>query len=159
MTDDLTLTLHRHIKASPQAVWRCWTEEDLLKQWFAPDPVVTTVAELDPRPGGGFRTVMQVPEMGEMGGDPGCVLLAEPAARLVWTNALGPEFRPNPLGNDPGSFAFTADIRMSAKDGGCDYHVTVFHATPEGKKTHEDMGFAQGWGTAAKQLDVLAQSL
>ena len=159
MTADLTLSFTRHIKASPQAVWRCWTEPDLLKQWFAPSPVVTTVAELDPRPGGTFRTVMEVPEYGTMAGDPGCVLVAELAARLVWTSALGPEFRPNPIGTEPTDFAFTADIRMSPDNDGTRYEVVVSHATLEGRAAHEAMGFHDGWGAAADQMATLAAGL
>ena len=159
MTKDLTLQFDRQIAASPETIWRCWTEADLLKQWFAPAPVVTTEAEIDARPGGGFRTVMEVPEHGTMAGDPGCVLVAEPAARLVWTNALGPEFQPNLIGTGPMDFAFTADIRMQARDGGTHYQVTVSHATAAGKEAHEGMGFYDGWGSAADQMAELAASL
>ncbi len=159
MTDDLTLSFTRHIKASPANVWRCWTEPDLLKQWFAPAPVITTEAEIDARPGGGFRTVMEVPEHGTMAGDPGCVLLADPAARLVWTNALGPEFRPNAMGDGPMDFAFTADIRITPAEGGCTYDVTVLHATDAARAVHESMGFFDGWGSAADQMAALAAGL
>ena len=159
MSDALTLSFTRHIKAKPATVWRCWTEEALLKQWFAPKPVVTSGAQLDPQPGGAFKTVMQVPDHGEMAGDPGCVLVADPAARLVWTNALGPGFRPNPIGTGPMDFAFTAEILMAEEDGGCRYSSTVWHATAEAAKAHESMGFYDGWGTAADQLEALAQSL
>ena len=159
MTKDHSLHFTRQINARPQAVWRCWTEPALLKQWFAPAPVVTTEAEIDPQPGGGFRTVMEVPDHGTMAGDPGCGLLAEPAARLVWTNALGPGFVPNLIGTGPMDFAFTADIRMSDRDGGCHYDVRVLHASAEGKQTHENMGFFDGWGAAAAQMAELAATL
>lgn len=157
--DDLTLSFTRTIAASPNAVWRCWTEPDLLRQWFAPAPVVVTLAELDPQPGGAFRTVMQVPDYGEMAGDPGCVLVAEPAVRLVWTNALGPGFQPNVLGTGEMDFAFTADIRMASTSEGCQYDVSVLHASRDGAAAHERMGFFTGWGAAADQLAVLAASL
>lgn len=159
MTDDLMLKFTRLINASPNAVWRCWTEPGLLKQWFAPKPVVTTLAEIEPYPGGRFRTVMQVPDHGEMAGAPGCILIAEPAMRLVWTNALGPEFHPNLVGTSDIDFAFTADIRMTSEGGGCRYDVKVMHATEAAKSSHEDMGFFDGWGTAATQLEALAATL
>lgn len=159
MSGETTLAFHRTIKARPETVWRCWTEPDLLKQWFAPEPVVTTLAELDPVPGGAFRTVMQVPDHGEMSGDPGCVLVADPARRLVWTNALGPGFRPNLLGTGEMDFAFTADISMAPDPEGCAYDVKVLHATPAGAAAHERMGFFQGWGTAADQMAALAMRL
>jgi uncharacterized protein YndB with AHSA1/START domain len=154
-----TLSFTRHIKASPANVWRCWTEPELIKQWFAPKPVSTTEAEIDPRPGGLFRTVMVVPEHGEMRGDPGCVLVAEPGKRLVWTNALGPGFQPNAIPDGPMSFAFTAEILMAAADGGCTYTATVMHATEAANEAHRKMGFYEGWGTAATQMADLAATL
>ena len=114
---------------------------------------------MDVRPGGQFRTVMQVPDHGEMAGAPGCVLVADVAQRLVWTNALGPEFRPNEMGSGPMDFGFTADIRMAPDPQGCAYTVTVLHATEEGAKTHESIGFFDGWGAAADQMAALAKTL
>ncbi|WP_102107469.1 SRPBCC family protein [Oceaniglobus roseus] len=156
---DTTLTFTRHIKASPATVWRCWTEPDLLRQWFAPKPVETTEAEIDPRPGGIFRTVMVVPEHGTMAGDPGCILVAEPATRLVWTNCLGPDFVPNVIGTGPMDFGFSAEILMEPENGGCRYTATVRHATKEHTEAHAAMGFHDGWGTATTQLETLARTL
>ena len=159
MTRNTTLSFTRTLAATPAAVWRCWTEPHLVKQWFAPRPVVTTEVEIDPRPGGIFRTVMQVPDHGEMSGAAGCILLAEPHRRLVWTTALGPEFHPNDIDADVGGFAFTADFRISPADTGCTYVVTVMHATPEASAAHAGMGFHDGWGTAATQMETVAQDL
>ena len=159
MAHDRKLILDRLLKASPENVWRCWTEPELARQWFAPKPVETTVFEMDVRPGGGFRTVMVIPEHGEMAGDAGCVLVAEPARRLVWTNCLGPDFVPNKLGDGEFDFGFTCDIRLTPETGGCRYVATVTHADDAGKKKHEDMGFHDGWGTATDQLEALAGGL
>lgn len=159
MAHDRKLILDRLLKASPENVWRCWTEPDLARQWFAPKPVETTVFEMDVWPGGGFRTVMVIPDHGEMAGDPGCVLVAERAKRLVWTNCLGPEFVPNKLGDGEFDFGFTADIRLTPEAGGCRYVATVTHADDAGKKKHEEMGFHDGWGAATAQLEALAGGL
>jgi uncharacterized protein YndB with AHSA1/START domain len=155
MSHDLTLT--RTIAAHPDKVWRCLTESALARQWFAPKPVVTTVYEMDLRPGGSFRTVMEVPDHGTMANDPGCVLVAEPGKRLVWTSALGPEFKPNAV--PEGLWVFTADIRLTLTEGGCLYEVTASHATQEAADAHAAMGFEAGWGAAADQLAELAASL
>jgi len=32
------LTISHAIAAPPYAVWRCWTEPELIKRWFAPRP-------------------------------------------------------------------------------------------------------------------------
>ncbi|WP_240672081.1 SRPBCC domain-containing protein [Tropicibacter alexandrii] len=148
------LELHRHIKASPANIWRCWTEPDLLKDWFAPKPVETTHARIEAFPGGAFDTVMNVPGHGEMAGS-GCILVAEPGERLVWTNVMTARFRPA----GPQDLPFSAEITMTATEGGTDYHITVRHLTPEACKTHADMGFHDGWGTAASQMETVARSL
>lgn len=159
MNDDLTLEFTRTLPAPPAAVWRCWTEPELLKQWFAPKPVTVPVAEIEPHPGGRFRIVMEVPDHGTMDPAPGCVLVAEPERRIAWTNALGPDFVPNTIGTGPMDFAFSAVITLEPEGTGCRYHVRVSHATAASAKAHADMGFYDGWGTCATQLGELAATL
>ncbi len=154
---DLKLT--RSFAASPANVWRCWTEPDLLSKWFAPDPVTVLSAKVDPVPGGVFEVVMQIPGEAPMNEPPGCILLADPARRLVWTSALGPHFAPNPLGDAPGAFQFTADITLAPDGSGTSYTVLLRHARAADRDAHDAMGFEMGWGAAAAQLDALAQSL
>ena len=158
MTNDLTLTLTRHIKASPATVWRCWTDPELLRKWFAPDPVQVTTCEIDPMPGGLFNIVMQMPGHDPMDAPAGCVLVADIGARLVWTAALGPDFRPNPPHDAAGDFYITVDLTMTAEGGGCRYTVKAMHATPAAVKAHKNMGFFDGWGTTTDQLSALAAS-
>lgn len=156
---DLTLSLERQIAAQPATVWRCLTEPALIEQWFAPRPVVTRDVVLELRPGGAFSTTMDIPDHGEMKGDPGCVLVVEPAARLVWTSAFGPGFAPNAIGAGAFDFAMTADLTLAPRDGGTLYRAQVSHATAEAKSAHEKMGFHDGWAAAAAQLAELAASL
>jgi uncharacterized protein YndB with AHSA1/START domain len=56
------LVLTRLIDAPREKLFRCWTEPSLLKQWFAPAPVTTPVAEVDLRIGGANFIVMRMPD-------------------------------------------------------------------------------------------------
>lgn len=89
----LDLSFIRTVDVPRQLVWRAWTEPELLKQWFCPLPWKTIDCEIDPRPGGIFRTTMQSTE-GQDFPNSGCYLEVIPNEKLVWTNALLQGFRP-----------------------------------------------------------------
>lgn len=59
---DRTLTLTRLIAASPDKVWRCWTDPALLPRWFGPEGFSCRTKEIDLRPGGLWRFDMTGPD-------------------------------------------------------------------------------------------------
>jgi hypothetical protein len=61
-TTDRELVITRLIDAPREKLFRAWTEPELLKQWFAPQPLTTTVEEIDVHPGGANRMVMRDPQ-------------------------------------------------------------------------------------------------
>lgn len=150
------LVLDRQIPARPETLWRCWTEPDLLMQWFCPRPWQVTRAEIDPRPGGRFLTRMEGP--GPDGSaarveSEGCFLIVEPARRLAFTDALSGGWRPN------AAPFMTAIVTFDANDAGTAYRAIVLHNDAAARARHEDMGFFEGWGTATDQLAALAGTL
>ena len=148
----LDLELKREVDVPAHLVWRAWTEPSLLKQWFTPAPWRTTECELDLRPGGKFRTVMQGPE-GQVHDNTGCVLFVVPQKLLVFTDALGPGYRPT------GSAFMTASVEITPTATGTLYIARALHKDEAAKTQHEEMGFHQGWGTALDQLVALAKTL
>lgn len=157
----LDLRLERTLEVTPTMLWRAYTDPALLKQWFCPKPWTTVDAEIDPRPGGIFRTTMQSPE-GQQFPNLGCFLEAVPNQTIVWTNALLPGFRPAPVnapcGDEAVEFMFTARIEFAAHGAqGTLYRATVTHADEKGCQQHAAMGFEAGWGAALDQLEALAK--
>lgn len=162
MSIDSRFDLHfqRDVPVSPAQIWQGWTDPGTLMRWFCPRPWQVVACDIDLRPGGMFRTVMQSPEGEKMPDNTGVYLAIEPQQRLVWTNALEPGFRPKPNpDNEPLGFFFVADLRLSAlPDGGTRYAATVMHPSEPARQAHADMGFEQGWGIALDQLVALMTS-
>ena len=148
---DLTFT--RVFKAPRAKVWECWTNPEHLKKWFVPPPAELPEVIIEPRAGGRFYTVIRY-EGQDMPGD-GVILEAVPNERLTFTNILTPGWRPAKEVDLP----FTATIELEDHPEGTLYRATARHPDEATAQRHEEMGFTQGWGTAADQLGRLAESL
>src|SRR5438128_9260915 len=83
---DRELILTRIIDAPRATVFRAWADPERLKQWFAPPPYTTPVAELDVRPGGTALIVMHDPDGNDMP-NRGIYLEVVENERLVFTDA------------------------------------------------------------------------
>jgi uncharacterized protein YndB with AHSA1/START domain len=152
MPDDRTLTLDRVLAAPRAKVWRCWSEPKLIEHWFCPQPWRCARAEIELRPGGRFRTVMNGPN-GEVVDSTGVVLDVAPGARLVFTDAYVEAWDPSPKP------FMTAMVTLADAPGGTRYIARAAHWSAADRKAHEEMGFQEGWGRAADQLERLAASL
>jgi len=93
-------------------------------------------------------------------GNPGCVLEVEQGKKLTWTSALAPGYRPAEMGEGCESFPMTAVVTFEdAGNGKTAYRAVALHKDAKDKETHEKMGFHDGWGTVAGQLEEFAKSL
>ncbi|MGC5334181.1 SRPBCC family protein [Micromonospora sp. DT62] len=152
---NLDLVLERTVDVAPELVWKAWTTPELIVQWFAPRPWSTSSCEIDLQPGGRFNTVMRSPE-GEEYPSTGCILVVEEGSTLIFTSGLGPGFRPQVVSDD---FPFTAIIKLEPTGNGTKYTATAIHADAAAKKSHEEMGFAEGWSAALDQLVEVVKGL
>lgn len=84
-----------------------------------------------------------------------CFLVVDERARLVFTTALDSDWRPAAAA----PVAMTAEITLRDHPDGTDYHVLVRHGDPSARARHEELGFADGWGTVTGQLAAFAERL
>ncbi|MBU1326184.1 MAG: SRPBCC family protein [Alphaproteobacteria bacterium] len=147
------LVLERLIDAPPEKVFRAYTDPAILSQWFAPRPWSISDMVLEPRPGGRFNFVMHGPD-GERMPNSGIYLEVVENRRIVSTDALTPDWKP------AGAPFMVARIDLEPTgDGRTRYTATASHWTEAAMKQHEAMGFHEGWGQAADQLNQIVKTL
>jgi len=147
------LEISRLLKAPRAKLWRAWSDPEILKQWWCPKPWETEVRAFDFRSGGAFHTFMSGPE-GGTSDNPGVFLEVVPMERIVWTSMLVEGWRPaTPW------LAMTGIFTLADEGGGTRYTARCLHRNDEDRKTHEEMGFFEGWDTVITQIDAVAQSL
>jgi glutathione S-transferase len=59
---DRTLIIERVVKASPEKVFKAWTDPTILVKWWGPEGFETPECEMDVRAGGAWRTTMISPK-------------------------------------------------------------------------------------------------
>lgn len=151
-TPDRDLVLTRLVDAPRAKLFKAWTDPELLKRWFAPLPYTTPHAELDVRPGGASLVVMRGPDGGDFP-NRGVYLEVVPYTRIVLTDAYVSAWQPS------GKPFMTVIVTFEAEAGKTRYTARVRHWTVADRETHESMGFHQGWGQCADQLEALVATL
>jgi len=152
---ELDLTVERVIRAPRATVWKAWTDPAKFAQWWVPAPAVCRVERLEVRPGGAMVTQLSedgtqfVPHLDAS------FLVVEEIERLVFTNAIDSSWRPA----DPEPFLMTAEVMLAEHPEGTDYRIIVRHGTSAARARHEELGFADGWGTVTKQLAAVVEGM
>ena len=147
LSPDRDLVLTRLIDAPREKVYKAWTDPDL-KQWFAPVPYTTPVAEVDVRPGGANLIVMRDPQGNEFP-NRGVYLEVVENERLVFTDAYTTAWEPS------GKPFMTVILTFEDEGGNTQYTARVRHWTVADREAHEKMGFEPGWNKATDQLEEL----
>jgi uncharacterized protein YndB with AHSA1/START domain len=150
---DLDLALERVIKAPRATVWNAWTDPAAFARWWLPAPMQCRVERLDVRPGGGLVTSMSDDGAAFVPHLDACFLVVDELDRLVFTNAIDSAWRPAA----PAPVAMTAEITFAEHPDGTDYRIVVRHGDPADRARHEELGFADGWGSVAAQLAAVAE--
>lgn len=151
-SNDRELVLSRIIDAPREKVWRCWTDPELMKHWFVPKPWGIAAVDIDVRPGGRSNITMRDPDGNEYP-NTGVYLEVVPNEKLVFTDAFteGWQASEKPF--------FVGVLTFEDEGGKTRYTARARHWKMEDKETHEKMGFHEGWGQCAEQLEELAKTL
>ena len=92
------LVFERTFDAPRSAVWKAFTDPQLVPRWWGPHGTTTVVAEMDVRPGGKWRYVSSAPDRDDVEFY-GEYLEVEPPERFAWTfmfdvEGIGPQGGP-----------------------------------------------------------------
>lgn len=148
---DLVLT--RIMDVPREKLFKCWTSPDLMKQWFAPKPYTVPHVEVDLRAGGSSLLIMKSPEGDEIR-CPGIYLEVIPNEKLVFTDAYTAAWEPSAK-----PFMTAIVTFEDIGNGQTKYTAIARHWTVDDRIAHEKMGFHEGWGICAGQLEALAKTL
>ena len=152
MTEHYDLVLKRVFDAPAAKLFKCWTDAELLKQWFAPLPFTTPEAELDVRAGGTSKITM-MDAAGNKYPNQGVYLEVVPDRKIVFTDAFTSAWRPS------AKPFIVGEILFEEMDGKTHYTATVRHWAKEDMEAHEKMGFHEGWGQCTDQLAALVAKI
>lgn len=151
---DRELVLARIVDATPEQLFKLWTTPELYPKWFCPQPWRAEVTAMDLRPGGASNNTMYGPD-GEVFENKGVYLEVVPNEKLVFTDAFTEGWAPA-----EGGGMMTATLTFEPiGDGKTRYIARCGHPTVEKLQQHEQMGFHEGWGIVADQMEALAKTL
>jgi uncharacterized protein YndB with AHSA1/START domain len=147
------LSVTRFIAAPPAKVWNVLANRQ--EEWWCPKPWTVKLEEQDRRPGGAANMTMYGPD-GEVAPQRGIYLAYDEGKRIVTTDAVTVDGDFLPAG--PMMIGFW-EIVLAQENGveGTRYTGRARHWTEESMKSHEAMGFVEGWGICADQLAELCE--
>ena len=134
-----SLTIHRHIKAPPAAVFAAWTEPAKIVGWWGTKDSVTFHAQTDLRVGGRFAVGFRTPD-GEEHNVSGVYREIVPDAKLVFTWA----WRSTPERE--------SQVTVTLKPDGGGTRMTLFHELffdVTARDNHQG-----GWGQTMDRLEA-----
>ncbi|HEY1014218.1 MAG TPA: SRPBCC domain-containing protein [Herpetosiphonaceae bacterium] len=160
----LGLAVSRTLAAPRELVYRMFTEPQHAAQWFAP-PECAARCEMDVRPGGAYRIIIQVP--GAEIPIKGVYLEVDPPARLVYTEDLSEhpaewlaetEGKLRGLG---GTLAAEYLVTVTFEERGAGTEVTLSYAFRDEaeRAAHEQADWLAGYRLGLERLDAYLASL
>ena len=135
--------ISRVFDAPREKVWRAWTEEAQLRQWWGPKGFKVTHCKLDLRPGGMMHYCLRAPDGQEMWGRWAIREVAKPE-RLAWINSFSDKDGGVTVHPMSPSWPREMHTRVTFEDLGGKTKVTVRWLPVEGSSESERKTFDAG---------------
>ena len=145
------ILITREFDAPRHLVYKAWTTPELVKRWWHANRGEVTIAEIDLRVGGKWRSVSVTPDGFEVGFH-GEYREIVPNEQIVWTEVY--EGIP-----DAEEHAALNTLTLTEVDGRTSLTVLVEHRTKEGRDMHINSGMEAGMQDAMDLLEQVAISL
>lgn len=149
-----TLIIRREFKANRQLVWDCYTQSDLLNQWFEPKPFTTRTKSMDFREGGHWHYAMVDPKGMAYWGYTSYVRIKPIEYYSTWdvfSNEAGEVNRELPRGEWL--------VRFMDKGSNTLVESVITYPSLSDLETVINMGMEQGMTATLEKLDELLQTL
>ncbi len=149
-----TLTIRREFAADRSLVWDCYTQSELLDQWFAPKPFTTKTKSMDFREGGHWIYAMVDPDGTEYWGRTDYITIQPIDSYTSWdgfcdeTGTLNPDL---PRAHWEVTFTDKGEHAMVET-------IVTYHSL-EDLETVIQMGMQEGLTSTLERLDELLDRL
>jgi uncharacterized protein YndB with AHSA1/START domain/DNA-binding transcriptional ArsR family regulator len=142
--DGRTFSFERVLAAPPDAVWRHWSDPELLVSWWAPPPMTITDCVLEPKPGGRAVLEYRDPE-GRRYRSEGRVHAAQAPGHLVFDLSVA---------GASGAVAFTGhyDLTLAAVPDGTRLRLGLRISGTTVEAVPYIAGIETGWGQVLGNL-------
>jgi uncharacterized protein YndB with AHSA1/START domain len=151
-TKERTLTITRTINAPRELVWKAWTNEKLMTEWWGPRGFTSSGCKLDPRPGGVFEICMDHPDFPNHWSKGEFVEVKKPEKIVFTSRAFIDE-----SGKAKLETINTVTLEEIGGKTKFTLHAMVTKATPEMKPALDGMN--QGWNETIDKLANLLETL
>lgn len=145
------IIVESYFAATPDKVFRAWTDPDMVRRWFGPAPNSLQSATIDLRPGGVWRFLESSNENGSVGFE-GEYLTIETNQRLVFTwskfmtradEQVEPDFQATPRSH----------VEVLFTPTGSGTSIRLVHSAVHDEDTRR--GFGGGWDRALGTMSAL----
>lgn len=168
MRDEKGIVIERIFNAPPAAVWRAWTDPELIKTWWGPEGFSAPSVKVDLRVGGQYIFAMHGPKGSEWDKDmysAGIYKEIVPNVKLVVTDYFSDEngkmMDPADFGQDP-NFPKESTVTVLFEEAPAGKtKFSIIYPKPETKEQMDAMlksGMNEGWNSSLDKLEKVLKA-